>query len=170
MDNARLKKHFHFTDADLSANRNGRLSEPQKKRLMDEARAERKSARESATIVFVIAALGLTFGLIITVNAAVVSAKILVGLALCVLWPLGWGGGGWTILRSAPPERAGQVRWARGGVRVIRQGEDVMLDVGGRQFDVEGDPAGALTEGEEVAVYYLDDTEEILSVERLTNA
>lgn len=166
MDDARLRQFFKFNESDLRANRNGRLSENQGKRVKDEARAERKSARDSMMILLVIAALGLAFGLIIVINVSLPSARILIGGLLCLLWPLGWGWKAWQAMRSAPPEREEQVRAARGRVRVLRYDEDVILEVGERQFDLEKNPSGVIADGDEVIVYYLERTEEILSVEK----
>ena len=59
MDERRLRKLFHFNENDLAANRRGQFSENQKQRLDAEAKQERKSARESAAILFVIAAAGM---------------------------------------------------------------------------------------------------------------
>ena len=56
----------------------------------------------------------------------------------------------------------------RGGVaRVIRYEEDIMLEVGECQFDLEKNPSGLIADGDELIVYYLERTEEILSVEAL---
>ena len=167
MDDQRLKKFFHFNNNDLFANRNGRFSENQAKVLKEEIEAEQKSARESAGILAVIASLGLGAGLLIVVNAPVLAGKILIGLMLCVLWPLAWGGQAWRVLQSAPPARQDQVRAVRGRARVVRYEQDVILEVGERQFDLEKNPSGLIADGDELIVYYLERTEEILSVEAL---
>lgn len=62
MDERRLRKLFRFTEKDLDANRRGEFSENRKKRLLTEAKAEQKSAWESAMILFVVAAAGLAVG------------------------------------------------------------------------------------------------------------
>ena len=167
MDDQRLKKFFHFNNTDLFNNHNGRLSENQARRLEEELKAEQKSARESARILVVIASLGLGAGLLIVVNAPVLAGKILIGLMLCVLWPLAWGWKAWQVWMSAPAERQEQVRAVRGSARVIRYEEDVMLEVGERQFDLEKNPSGLIADGDELIVYYLERTEEILSVDAL---
>lgn len=41
------------------------------------------------------------------------------------------------------------------------------LQVGGLTFDLDGDPSGILMEGGEYTIYYLEATEEILSLEHL---
>ena len=166
MNDRRLKTYFNFEEADLLANRNGRLSEKQKKRLMADARLEQKSARESAMIVFTVGAAGMATGLLIVVNAPTLAGQIIVGLLLCVVWPGVWGWKAWTALQSAPAME-GQVRAARGRARVVRVEDEFMLEVGERRFDLEKNPGGLIAEGEEVVVFYLERTEEILSVETM---
>jgi len=164
MDKQRLERLLKFDATDLSANRNGSLSEGQTKRLMSDALTERKSARESAGILLFIAAMGFWFGLLIVVTAPILSARILIGLLLCVLWPLAWGWKAWQVIKSAPA-MAEQVRAVRGRVRVVRYEDDFVLEVEGRQFDLEKNPSELIAEGDELIVYYLERTEEILSVE-----
>jgi len=165
MNEQRLKKLFHFNENDLFANRNGRLSQNQKLRLTEAAREEKKAARDSAVILIVIAAFGFGMGLLIVVTAPVVEAKILIGLILCVLWPLGWGARAWRAGRTRTPEMANPVRSARGRVHIERAGDDFILEVEGRQFDVDQDVAQAMEEGEEMYIYFSEETAEILSVE-----
>ena len=160
-----LKKLFKFDDYDLNANRNGRLSAKQEKRLTEDARAERRSARDSAGILLVFALLGFGMGLLIVVNAPVLAGKVLIGLMLCVLWPLAWGRQAWMIWRSVPSENQGQVRAVSGRARVIRDGQDFILEVEGRQFDLDKNPGGVIPDGVQITVYFLERTEEILSVD-----
>ncbi len=163
-----LKKFFHFSDADLLANRNGRLSENQQKRIEAESRLERKSARESAAILLVFASLGLGAGLLIAFNAPTWTGRILIGSLLCVLWPLAWGWRAWGAWRSAPPPtRQEQVRAAKGRVRIVRYEDEYVLEVDGRQFDLEKNPSAVLADGDETVVFYLERTEEILSLDAL---
>src|SRR5512139_2398305 len=101
MDEQRLRKFFHFTENDLYANHRGRFSEGQKKWLADEARAEQKSARESATILFVIAAFGLTLGLFLASVVQTLLERTFFFLVLGVLWTGAWAGKGVKIIREA---------------------------------------------------------------------
>ena len=167
MGNHSPNEFFKFSIADLSANRNGRLSEKQAKRVLAEARIERKSARESAAILLVVAAMGFGMGALIVVNAPILAGKILIGLMLCVLWPLAWGWKAWQVCGSALPEREEQVRAARGRVRIIRDEHDIILELAEHQFDLEKDPAGVIDDKDEIIVFFLERTEEILSVDVL---
>lgn len=165
MDDARLERFFKFDESDLRANRNGRLSEKQEKKISADAKAERKSARDSMMILLVIASLGLGAGLLIALNAPTWTGRILIGLTLCLLWPLAWGGRAWAVVRSAPSARQEQVRSAKGRARILHYEDDFVLEVEGRHFDVEKNPSGVIADGDELVVFYLERTEEILSVE-----
>src|SRR5215212_6630704 len=101
MDERRLRKFFHFTEDDLAANRRGQFSENQKKRLDAEARKERKSARESATILVVIAAAGMAVGITIGSIAPNLTGRIAILLLMGLLWPSAWAGKGVQIIRAA---------------------------------------------------------------------
>lgn len=172
MNDRRLKTYFNFEEADLLANRNGRLSEKQKKRLMADARLEQKSARESAMIVFTVGAAGMATGLLIVVNAPTLAGQIIVGLLLCVVWPGVWGWKAWTVMRSSDPAGEDQIRAARGRVDVVKYEDangsvDYVLRVDGIEFDLVNKPSGVIADGEECILYFLEKTEEILSVEIL---
>lgn len=174
MDERRLRKLFHFTEDDLPANRRGQFSELQMKRLRQEAKAEQASARSSAGILFVIAAAGLAVGLTIGSIAPTLSGRILVLLLMGFIWPLVWAGRGVRIILSARALQEPHLREVRGRVHIIRHTDpdgssEYVLQVGDLQFDVDGNPTGALAEGEECVVYYLKQTEEVLSVEVISN-
>jgi hypothetical protein len=165
MDEQALRKFFHFTENDLYANRHGQFSDAQKRRLSAEARAEQKSARESATILFVIAAVGLMLGLVLASIAPTLMGRILFILLLGVLWTGAWAGRGVKIIRDAHALQEPRLCTGNGRAHLIREGEDVVLQLGEMEFHLDGNPAGVIFEGEEYTVYYLEATEEILSVE-----
>ena len=173
MDERRLQKLFRFTPADLQANRQGRLSTAQQKRMDDEARAGLKSARDSAAILFVIALLGLAFGLTLSWFAPTVPSRIFFLSLLCLLWPGAWGWKGWKILSEAKARsQPQQVKCVSGRVHIHTiqapgASREYILQVAGREFDVEKDPSGALMEGAAYTVYFLPATEEVLAVEPL---
>jgi hypothetical protein len=166
MDEQRLRKLFHFTENDLYANSRGQFSDAQKKRLSAEAKAEQKSARESATILFVIAAVGLALGLTLASVAPTLAGRIFLLLLLGVLWTSAWAGRGVKALRAARVLQEPRLCTVSGRAHLIRQGEDFVLQVGEKMFDLDDNPAGAIFEGDEYTLYYLEATEEILSVER----
>ena len=168
MDERRLRKLFHFTEDDLRANRRGQFSEGQRKRLDQEAKAEQASARSSATILFVIAAAGLAIGLTVGSIAPSGIGRILAFSFMGILWPSVWVGKGVQILRSARILQEPRLRAVSGQVRVVNHGEgEYTMQVEGLEFDVDGNPSGAVMDGDEFTIYYLEATEEILSVEYL---
>lgn len=168
MDERRLRKFFHFTEEDLLANRRGQFSDRQKERLSQAARTEQASARSSAAILFVIAAAGLAIGLVIGSIAPVLIGRILIVFFMGILWPVVWAGRGVQILRSAYALRTPRLCQVSGPVHIIRyEDTDYLLQVGDLEFDLDGNPSGVIWEGEEYTIYYLEATEEILSVEYL---
>lgn len=168
MDERRLGKFFHFNEADLAANRRGEFSEDQKKRLDAEAKKERKSARESAAILFVIAAAGMLIGITIGSIAPTLTGRFLILLLMGILWPSAWAGKGVQIIRAANALQEPRLREVRGQVRILHHGEgEYAIQIEGLEFDVDGNPSGALMDGDEYKIYYVEATEEILSVDYL---
>jgi hypothetical protein len=166
MDERRLGKFFHFTEADLLANRRGQFSETQKERLSQAAKVEQASARSSAAILFVIAAAGLAVGLVIGSIVPALPGRILVLFLMGIVWPVAWAGKGVQILRAAHALQAPRLREVSGPVHLVRYGEtEHGLQVGDFVFDLDVDPSGVVMEGDERTIYYLESTEEILSVE-----
>ena len=168
MDDRRLRKFFRFTEADLLANHRGGFSEGQMKRLSQQAKAEQASARSSAVILFVIAAAGLTVGLTISSLAPMGAGRNLIFLLMGVLWPLAWVGKGVRILPAARSLQVPRLRQVSGPAHTTQNGEsEYVLQVGGHDFDLGGDPSGMIMEGDEYTIHYLEATEEILSAEPL---
>ena len=168
MDDRRLRNFFHFTENDLDANRRGQFSEDQKKRLSREAKAERASARSSATILFVIAAAGLAVGLTIGSIAPPGLGRILVFLLMGIVWPLAWAGKAVQISRAARTLQEPRLCQVRGPVHIIHHADgSYILQAGELEFDLDGNPSGIIMEGHEYTIHYLEATEEILSVENL---
>lgn len=166
MDERRLRKFFHFSDQDLLANQRGQISQDQNRRLLQEARAEQASARSSAAILLVIAAAGLAIGITITSIAPSSIGRILVFLLMGILWPSAWAGKGIQILRAARALQQPSLGKVSGQARILRHAEgDYQLEIGERQFDLDRNPSGAIIEGDEYTVYYLEATEEIFSVQ-----
>lgn len=168
MDERRLRNLLHFNETDLAANRQGQFSEGQKKRLDSEARKEQRSSRESAAILFVIAAAGLAVGIIVGSVAPTLTGRILMLAMMAVLWPAAWAGKGINILLAAKALQQPRLRAVSGPVHILYHGEgEYTLEVQALEFDVDGNPSGALMDGDEITIYYVEATEEIFSVEGL---
>jgi len=162
----------------LSANSRGRLSEEQEKRLTAAAKAELKSARDSAIILFVIGCGGLALGLTLSSIAPVGVGRILLFSVLGILWPLAWIGRGVKIIRSAHAIQEPRLCSVSGSAHLVRHtDEDYVLQLdgmefdldgnpsGGMEFDLDGNPSGAIIEGDEYIIHYVEATQEILSVD-----
>lgn len=166
MDELRLRRLFHFNESDLAANRRGRFSENQMKRLDAEAKQEQKSARESAVILFVIAAAGMAIGITIGWIAPALLGRVAMFLIMGILWPFVWASKGVSIIRAANVLREPHLGFVRGRVHIIHHGEgEYTLQVEEMEFDVDGNPTGAFREEEEYTIYYVQATQEILSVD-----
>lgn len=166
MDVRRLRRLFQFTEDDLAANRRGRLSEKQIARLEAEARQERKSAWESAAILFVIAAAGMAVGIGIGSIAPTLYSRIAMYFFMGALWPLVWAGKGIQIILAANALREPHLSFVTGQVHVVHHGDrEYTLQVEGLEFDVDGNPSEAFTEEEEYTIYYVEPTREILSID-----
>jgi hypothetical protein len=168
MDERRLRKFFHFNQNDLAANRRGQFSEEQKKRLDAKAKKEEKSARESAAILFVIAAAGMILGITIGSIAPTLIGRISILLLMGILWPSAWAGKAVQIIRAANVLQEPRLRQVKGPVHILHHGDgEYTVQVEGLEFDVDGNPSGTLMDGDEYTIYYVQATEEILSVDYL---
>jgi hypothetical protein len=166
MDVRRLRKLFQFNEDDLAANRRGRFSEKQIKRLESVARKERKSAWGSAAILFLIAAAGMALGIGLGSIAPSRLGSLAMYVCMAALWPLVWGGKGIQIILEANALRQPHLSFVRGQVRILRHGDrEYTLQIEGVEFDVDGNPIGAFTDGVEHTIYYVEETREILSIE-----
>lgn len=166
MDERRLRHLFHFNKNDLAANRRGQLSAGQTQRLEAEASKEQRMARQSAAILFLIAATGMAVGITIGSVAPTLTGRILMVSIMAVLWPAAWAGKGINILLAAQSLQEPRLRAVSGPIHLIHQGNgDYTLQVQGLEFDIDRNPVGALLENEECTVYYVEATQEILSVD-----
>jgi len=166
MDVQRLRRLFHFNEEDLAANRRGRFSEKQLQQLSNEAKKERKSAWSSAAILFLIAAAGMAIGFGIGSIAPTALGRIPMYLIMGAVWPLVWAGKGVQMILAANALQEPHLSFVRGPVQVVHHGDhEYLLQVEGLEFDVDGNPSGVFTDGEEYTIYYVEPTREILSVE-----
>jgi hypothetical protein len=167
MDIRRLRKLFHFNEEDLAANRRGRFSEKQLQKLNNEARSERKSAWGLAAILFLIAAAGLAVGIGLGSIAPTTLGRVAMYVCMGALWPLVWGGKAIQIILAANALRTPHLSFVRGSVKVIHHGDqEYTLQVEGVEFDVDGNPSDAFTDGDEYTIYYVEATQEIMSIDQ----
>jgi hypothetical protein len=166
MDELRLRRLFHFNEADLAANRRGHFSEKQIIRLGAEAKRERKAAWGSAAILFLIAAAGMAIGIVIGSISPTQIGQIAMYLCMGAVWPLAWAGKAVQIILAANRLNQSALSFVRGPVQVVNHGDaEYSLQVDGIEFDVDGNPTGAFREGEEYTIYYVQPSQEILSID-----
>lgn len=166
MDEIRLRRLFHFNEDDLAANRRGYFSEKQFVRLDEIAKRERKSAWESAAILFVIAAAGMAIGIVIGSISPTQIGRIAMYLCMGAVWPLAWAGKAVQIILAANRLSQPALSFVRGPVQVVPHGDgEFSLQVDGIEFDVDGNPIGAFREREEYTIYYVQPSQEILSID-----
>lgn len=166
MDETRLRRLFHFSEADLAANRHGYFSEKQIIRLDAEAQRERKSAWGSAVILFLIAAAGMAIGVILGSISPTTIGRVAMYLIMGTVWPLAWAGKGVQMILAANALSQPRLSFVRGPIQVVHHGDrEYSLQIDGVEFDVDGNPIGAFNEGEEYTIYYVEQTHEILSIE-----
>ena len=176
MEEQKLKEYYKFDEADLNANRNGHLSEQQLKHLDDDAKAYRKNARGAGIILFVIAAAGLVGGVIMAFTALSLPDKggrIISGLTFGVVWSFIWGKLGIRLLKPSYPIQKFSINTARGRAKIVRHEDsegnvDFVLHVGQHTFDVDDDIADVISQGDDYAVYYLEEIEAIISAEPIS--
>ena len=191
MTDPQLMSYLDFDEAELQANRNGRLSEKQKTRL---EQAEKSSKGCSSIMGFFLVGIGL-IGVWIAVSAASAlmeterGAAIGVILGLGVAWPLVWGGLGISSIRRSFAKVEIKVKTAEGPINIVKVVRDSYnpstkmhtdeeayeLHVGRKTFEVESDLADAMRQGDVYAVYcaefnLADKENEILSAELLEKA
>jgi hypothetical protein len=166
MDETRLRRLFHFNEADLAANRHGYFSEGQMVRLDTEAQRERKSAWGSAAILFLIAAAGMAIGIILGSISPTTVGRVAMYLIMGTIWPLAWAGKGAQMILAANALSQPHLRFVRGPIQVVHHGDgEYTLQVDGIEFDVDGNPAGAFSEDEEYTIYFVQANQEILSID-----
>lgn len=170
MSDSTLMRYFKFDEADLDANRNGRLSPKQAARL----KGERGSFKSKARIIGGVIGLASLAGLAALYLSGVLndSGILLYITPLFFLFPLGVAG---FLLFGRFANRDYSVKQVEGPIQLAMNrtynkdgttNQHYALRVGGQSFVAEPDLSKVMTDGERYRVYYADDWSEILSAER----
>jgi len=110
----------------------------------------------------------MAIGLTITAIAPSGIGRILILLFMGILWTFVWAGKGIQALRSASSLSEPKLGQVSGRIHIVKHtSEDYVLQIGDMEFDLEKNPSGVMMEGDEYKLYYVEATEEILSVESL---
>lgn len=187
MSTPSLMNLFKFDEADLMANRQGRLTDKQLTHLAKAERIRKGCATVGGLGLMGVGFIGIPIALVYVTQMYAMSpiSSLLFGGGFGCIWPLIWGGIGWFILRRAFVQLKITVQKAEGPVNVIqsiRKSYDsethttstytiYELLVGGRVIEVPSRLRDLMTPGDEYAVYVADfqsvKAPEILSVEFL---
>ena len=176
MDVKTLQEYFKFDNADLEANRKGRLTEKQKKRFMPKKNSEGFSIWAIGLFFLFIAGIGLFFGVTAVIQGPDLATRIIFGLSFGFIWPLVWGGIGVMIIKpSRRPVSNPRVKAERGRLKVVKhEPQDGVpyfeIKVGSHSVETDNDPTDVVSEGEEYALYYLQKTDEVVSLERVSKS
>ena len=185
-----LMQILGFTEADLYANRNGRFSEEQRKRLVKEEGGAGGSALGMGIFMTIIALLGPAIAVGVGVANGRENLAMTIGFALgfgC-LWPLMYGFVAYIFLSRLSVKmepRVGKVEGPVNIVKVIRKNYNsdsnsytefsvYELCVGGRIFEVQAGLPNSMMQGDVYVVYFADfgsaHKPQVLSAEWLTKA
>lgn len=196
MDDQALRDHFHFDEADLNANRYGRLSERQQQNLFEQYNSGKRfgflGGLGCGVFFFAVASI---FPIAVTPHALAALQKGNTGEAVGTfigigVWVLIWGGigcyGFWSAISSVSKQKpvvslksvvgsinlVGVERSTSSGTGMQRTTRTYIqheLHVGQQTFDVDEELGGYLMQGDTYAVYFVNE-DEIMSLERLAKA
>lgn len=173
MSEMKLREYFNFDEADLEANRKGRLTEKQKKRFKPKANSDGWSISLIGLFFLFIAGLGLFAAVNFFTQVPDWVARIIFGFAFGVIWPLVWGGIGVAMLKPTKrPTFNPNVKTNLGPLKVIKhETQDSIPYYEARVGDVAVETDHNLTdfveEGEQFAFYYIQTTKQVVSMEKV---
>lgn len=191
MSDSQLMIHFKFDEAELHANRSGRISEKQKERLQIKESGAKAGSLFLGGIFMLSALIGLGIGGFAVFGEGPASEslafRIIMGSVFGCIWTLIWGAAGIFTLQRAFAKMEIKVGKAEGPVNIIKvirreynsstetysDRTAYELRVGGRTFDVRADLPNLMAQGDVYAVYYADfnlkdKKKEVLSAELLS--
>jgi hypothetical protein len=168
MNHPQLEKYLKFDDSDLAANRNGRLSPGQQKRLGGERSSFRLKARVVGMVIFLGVVLLVAF-------LEALPEPMPLWVLVFFLVPLGFAAfllfgnfanQNYTISQvTGPIANASSKTYNSSGT----ENYHYKIAVGDRTFPVDRELLDILPEGAVYTVYYAGDWDEIISMEPLQN-
>lgn len=175
MEEQKLMEYFKFDAGDLSANCNWVLTEKQKTRLSAELRDARKSRTRWAYFLFFLAAIGIIIALSVWfIPNSSLGLRIGFGIGFGLVWPALYGLVGFALL---PPSSYTDLDLASqtGRVNIVRVesrfpdtravSSRYDLYIGPRRFLVDLNIGHVLIQGDEYTIYYLKNSNKIVSAE-----
>ncbi len=168
MTDQKLMEHFNFDESDLNANRNGQLTDLQLAKL----RADDKSTNLFSMTVGVALIVGSIIGIAILFRKISFDASLF-GLAGC-LAPILIGA---FFIRVGLKKTDFTLTKAEGRVNFVKETSysptlkrnvsAYVMHIGEAAFEVESEAAGFIMQGDRCAVYYITETDRIMSFEKI---
>ena len=181
MAETELMKYFKFDADDLHANQGGRFTDKQRLRLMALDRSRRKAGMVIGVILAVVGVIGPIIAIVAGIANPDPGFIIGFGIGFGLIWPIVWGGLGYMMIRAALGRTVFKVADVRGRANIVaRESRSTDSDghtsttihhelhVGGVTFSVNRSIADVIFQGDEYAVYYVESTKDIISVETLS--
>lgn len=174
MSTPQLMDYFKFDQADLEANRHGQFTEKQRQRLVQEDKSSRTWSMVIGVVLVLIAAAGFFGAVAGWIGDSDWGFRIGFGLGFGCIWPLIWGGLGFVLLSTSFSKHQFMLARVQGRANIIRtesHGSDhtthinYELHIGGQEFNVQSSAGDVIMQGEEYILYYIADSDEILSAE-----
>jgi hypothetical protein len=176
MDEKKMQAYFNFNESDLEANRKGRLSPKQKKQFIPRNISEGCGSAGMGLFMFLVAGLGMYGGVAAALQGPDWGTRIIFGLGFGIFWPLVWGGIGWVMIKSIRPAiREPRVKAERGPLHLVKHeapGSIPYYEVRVGEFSAEtdNDLTDVVAEGEQYALYYLQKTGKMVSLEHISKS
>ncbi|MBI2332084.1 MAG: hypothetical protein HYU84_08000 [Chloroflexi bacterium] len=180
MEDPKLMEYFQFDETDVSANRNGVLTEKQKTRLTAELNSARKGRTRFAYFMFFLAAIGLAIAVgVWFIPESGWGLRIAFGIGFGLVWPALYGLVGMALL---PPATYMELELASetGRVNIVKVATHSTttnttsirydLYIGSRRFNSDHRIGYVLIQGDEYTIYYLKNSNKIVSAEFISRA
>ena len=167
MDDQALKDYFQFDDYDLAGNRNGKLSEKQKQKLIREytkvTNFGLKLGLPSLALAVILLAVSVVFFKLLGPNvyATIIIMMICLGLAYYGLRNSN------NARKAGVSEEITRTQKLAGPVRITESGQAgiAYLDLNGEQWVIDAEVAGNIHPGDIYAVYFGGEYGDLLSLE-----
>jgi hypothetical protein len=165
MNQPKLQELFNFNDADLSANRNGQVSEKQQAQIASNEKSSQGFGRGFGIILCIVAVIPIVILWVSGAFAFFGWASLLWGI-----WPLIWGGLGLALIKGSfdaytyvlkqvqGPANIVKAEWRSGG-RHSSTHVDYELHIGEIEFEVDPSLADYVMQGDVYSVYYIEDSD-----------
>jgi hypothetical protein len=180
MIDQKLMDYFKFDQADLYANESGQFTDKQKERSFKEDQSNRNWSRIGGIVLLFIAAIGIWGAIVAGIGDPDLGFRIGFGIGFGVIWPLCWGGVGVVMIKNSFSKHEFKLARVQGPINIVREESyssaqhttsvSHELHIGGKEFDVEEDLADVMMQGDEYILYYIADSDEILSAELVGKA